>query len=193
MPRTIVILQGHPHSDPAHLCHALARAYAEGARAAGHAVREFDIGAMEFPFLRDPKDFLTPAPPAIKEAQDAVLGADHLLIVYPLWLGTMPALVKGFFEHFARAEFAIAQSDKGWPRKMLKGRSARVVVTMGMPATAYRLFFGAHGVKGFESGILGMSGIEPVRETLIGGVGGEDEKTRQGWLDDLREHGRRGD
>ena len=54
---------------------------------------------------------------------------------------------------------------------MLKGRSARVVVAMGMPRAAYRLIFGAHGVKGFESGILGMAGFKPVRETLIGGVG----------------------
>jgi putative NADPH-quinone reductase len=76
---------------------------------------------------------------------------------------------------------------------MLKGRSAHVIVTMGMPATAYRLAFGAHGVKGFESGILGMAGINPIRETLIGGVGEEGMGGREHWLRRMREHGVHGD
>ncbi len=193
MTRTICILQGHPHSDPEHFCHALADDYAEGAEGAGHAVTRFDLGAMDIPMLRDPKDFLTPAPEPIRQVQEAVLKADHLVVVYPLWLGTMPALVKAFFEHFARANFAITPNEKGWPRQMLKGRSAHVIVTMGMPATAYRLMFGAHGVKGFEASILGMAGIKPIHESLIGGVGEENDGGRDIWLRKMREHGARGD
>jgi putative NADPH-quinone reductase len=193
MPNSICVIQGHPHAGAKHFCHALADAYAESALEADHTVSRFDIGAMEFPFLRDPADFATPAPEPIRQVQQAVLQARHLVVVYPLWLGTMPAVVKGFFEHFARAEFAIEQSAKGWPRQMLKGRSARVIVTMGMPATAYRLMFGAHGVKGFESGILGMAGIGPIHETLIGGIGAEDDKEREKWLRAMRDHGKRGD
>jgi putative NADPH-quinone reductase len=98
--------------------------------------------------------------------------ADHLAIVYPLWLGTMPGVVKGFFEQLCRNNFAISADAKGgWPRQMLKGKSARVIVTMGMPATVYKLMFGAHGVRGFEASILGMAGIKPIGETLIGGAG----------------------
>jgi putative NADPH-quinone reductase len=193
MPRTIVLIQGHPHSDQRHFCHALAQAYAEGAEDGGHTLTRFDIGAMDIPFLRDPKDFATPAPAPVKAVQDAVLSAGHIVVVYPLWLGTMPALVKAFFEHFARADFAIEQNERGWPRKMLKGRSARVIVTMGMPAAAYRLAFGAHGVKGFETGILGMAGIDPIHETFVGGVEAEGDKGRREWLDKLRALGRRGD
>lgn len=191
MSRSICILQGHPHADPAHFCHALADAYAEGAHEAHHAVTRFDLGAMDIPFLRDPRDFATPAPEPVRQVQDAVLVAEHLVIVYPLWLGTMPALVKAFFEQFARADFAIEQGGHGWPRKMLRGRSAHVIVTMGMPATMYRVLFGAHGVKGFESAILGMAGIQPIHESLIGGV--DDENTRADWLRKMKEHGRRGD
>ena len=191
MSRSICILQGHPHADPAHFCHALADAYAEGAHEAHHAVTRFDLGAMDIAFLRDPKDFATPAPEPVRQVQDAVLVAEHLVIVYPLWLGTMPALVKAFFEQFARADFAIEQGGHGWPRKMLRGRSAHVIVTMGMPATMYRVLFGAHGVKGFESAILGMAGIQPIHESLIGGV--DDENTRADWLRKMKEHGRRGD
>src|SRR6185503_6276168 len=131
-----------------------------------------DIGAMNVGMRRDPREFAAPPPGPVKSAQEASKASHHLVIIYPLWLGTMPAVVKAFFEQLSRNNFAIATDEKsGWPRQMLKGKSARVIVTMGMPAAAYKLFFGAHGVRGFESSILGMAGIKPIRETLIGGVG----------------------
>ena len=42
---------------------------------------------------------------------------------------------------------------------------------MGMPALVYRWYFRAHSVKSLERNILGMVGIAPVSETLIGTVG----------------------
>ncbi|MEX1107865.1 MAG: NAD(P)H-dependent oxidoreductase [Dongiaceae bacterium] len=171
MAKNICVLQGHPHSSGAHLCHALAESYVAGAKSAGAKVETVDLGALDVEILHNPADFATPPVTAVRKAQEAVTRCHHLLVVYPLWLGTMPALVKAFFEQLSRNEFAISSGGNGWPRKMLKGRSARVVVTMGMPAPAYKLIFGAHGVRGFESGILGMAGFKPVRETLIGGVG----------------------
>ena len=170
--KSICIIDGHPDKSRKHLCHAIADAYAKGARAAGAAASRFDLSTLEIPYIRDPADFAKPPPKAIVDCQKAIKAADHLVVVYPLWLGSMPALVKAFFEQLSRNEFAIAPSDKGgWPRQMLKGKSARVIVTMGMPSAAYRLFLGAHGVKSFESAVLGMSGFRPIRETLIGGVG----------------------
>jgi putative NADPH-quinone reductase len=112
-------------------------------------------------------------------------------VVYPLWLGTMPAVVKAFFEQLCRHGFAIEANPKGgWPKQMLKGRSARVIVTMGMPAAAYKLMFGAHGVRGFESGILGMAGIRPVRETLVGGVDALNRNKSEALLARIRRLGK---
>ena len=128
--------------------------------------------------MRDPADFMSLPVAAILSAQEAVKACNHLVVVYPIWLGTMPAVVKAFFEQLCRGNFAITPTGmKEWPQQMLKkGKSARVIVTMGMPAAAYLLLFGAHGVRGFESGILGMAGIKPIRETLVGGVGDLSEK-----------------
>ena len=194
MSKKICLLQGHPHDDPSHFCHALARAYEEGAREAGHSIEVIDLGKLEFPLLRDPADFPEEPPSIIREAQRKVKDADHVFIVYPLWLGAMPALVKAFFEQLSRHEFAIAENEEGgWPRKMLKGKSARVVVTMGMPNAAYKIFFGAHGVKSFESGILGMAGFKPIRDTLIGGVGEMSEKQAEKQFANMRALGARGE
>ena len=194
MSKKICLLQGHPHHDPSHFCRALASAYEEGAREAGHSIDVIDLGKMEFPLLRDPADFPEEPPSVIREAQRKVKNADHVFIVYPLWLGTMPALVKAFFEQLSRHEFAIAENEEGgWPRKMLKGKSARVVVTMGMPSAAYKIFFGAHGVKSFENGILGMAGFKPIRDTLIGSVGEMSEKQAEKQFANMRALGARGE
>ena len=191
MDRTVCILQGHPDGKGKHLCHAIADAYADGAKLARARIRRIGLGAMDIPMLRDPAEFGKPPIESIVAAQRAVKSCHHLVVVYPLWLGTMPALVKAFFEQLCRNNFAIeADAKGGWPRQQLKGKSARVIVTMGMPAAAYKLMFGAHGVRGFESSILGMSGIKPIRETLIGGVGALSRDKSEALLAKMRRLGK---
>jgi putative NADPH-quinone reductase len=191
--RRICLIDAHPDPADGHLCTALADAYAAGATASGHSVARVRLATLDLPLLRDPADFARPPPEPIRAVQAEVAACRHLVVVYPLWLGTMPALMKAFFEQLARAEFLIAPGGTlGWPRKMLAGRSARVVVTMGMPAAAYRLLFGAHGEKGFESAVLGLAGFRPVRATMLGGVGGASPARRARWLDRMRALGARG-
>ncbi len=92
MSRSIVIIQGHPDPAGNHFCHALADAYAAGARKAGHRVESIPVAALEFPILRTKAEFESATVlPAIQRCQDMIRTADHLLILYPLWLGTMPA------------------------------------------------------------------------------------------------------
>ena len=126
------------------------------------------------------------------DAQAAIRWADHLVIVFPLWLGTVPALLKGFLEQIFRPGFAFIAAGGRFPRKGLVGKSARVVVTMGMPALWYRSFFRAHGVRGVEQGILQFCGIKPVRESFFGLVETKDAKARAKWLDQLTKLGRSG-
>lgn len=192
--KRILILQGHPDSEAPHLCHALGEAYAAGALAVGHELRQVDVAWLDFPLLRSKKDWEHGVLPAsLLDAQQAIGWCEHLLILFPLWLGEMPALLKGFLEQVARPGFAFS-SEGGNPlaHKALAGRSARVVVTMGMPALMYRYFYRAHSLKSLERNILGFVGIGPIKETLIGMVEAMDEGQRQAWLDKLRQLGKEG-
>lgn len=186
MSHRITIIQGHPDPDAHHYGHALARAYAEGAQAAGHELREIRVAELDFPLLRTKEDWEHGTPPeAIREAQQDIAWADHLLILYPLWMGGMPALLKAFLEQALRPGFAIQPESNGMWHKLLKGRSARVVVTMGMPAPIYRWFYRAHTLRNLERNILDATGIKPVRSTLVGMV--EDSpRQREKWLGKLR-------
>lgn len=188
MAKRITIILGHPDATSRHLCHALADAYAEGAREAGCDVRTVDVAKLDFPLLRSQADFEHGAlPAALKPAQEAIGWAEHLLLVFPLWMGGMPAILSGFLEQVLRPGFAATPSDgPHLPRKLLTGRSARCVVTMGMPAVVYRYYFRAHALKSLERNVLGMSGIAPIHETLVGSVGTLTADDGRKWLDKLR-------
>lgn len=194
--RRILLIQGHPDPSPHHLGHALATAYADAAVAAGHAVRQVAVAHLEFPLLRNPQDWEHgPLPPGLQRAQDDIRWAEHIVFFFPLWLGDMPALLKGFLEQVARPGFAFEHTEAGtaFTRKGLAGRSARVVVTMGMPALVYRWYFRAHSVKSLERNILGFVGIAPVHQTLLGGAGSADVGQTARWLAKMRRLGTRGD
>lgn len=171
MGKRILVVDGHPDPDPARLCHALASAYGEGARAAGHDVRKARICDDAVSPVASAAEFArAPTGAFILKLQEDVMWADHLVFVFPLFLGTMPAKLHAALEQMARGGFVAEIDAKGW-RPKLKGKSARIVVTMGMPALAYRTMFGAHGVRGLERSILGFAGAGPIRETLIGMAG----------------------
>jgi len=192
MSRRILIVIGHPDPSPDRLCRGLAKAYAEGAEQSGHAVRQVDLAAIDFPMLRTMQEFEHGAvPDCLKEAAEAIIWAEHIVFVFPLWLGTMPALLKAFLEQVMRPGTAFAYPDKGggFTRTLLRGRSARVVVTMGMPSFVYRLWFLSHGIAGMRRSVLRFAGISPVRETLFGMVAGSSDATRAKWIGQMRKLG----
>ncbi|MGI9476128.1 MAG: NAD(P)H-dependent oxidoreductase [Hyphomicrobiaceae bacterium] len=191
MAKKILIIDGHPDRSEERLCHALANAYRGGCDAGDHEVRTIKVSEIDFPLLRTAEEFDSgQLPTDIRQAQEGFRWCDHILIVYPLWLGTMPSLLKGFFEQVLRPGFAFDPESKGWPKGNLAGRSARIVITMGMPGWVYRWFFGAHSLKSLERNILAFAGIKPIRETIYGMVDAASEAKRSKWLSDMQALGR---
>jgi putative NADPH-quinone reductase len=192
MGKRVLLIQGHPDASRAHFCHALADAYAAGASAAGHEIRRVDVARLEFPLLRSEDEYEhSPLPESLREPQADIAWAEHLVLFFPLWLGDMPALLKGFLEQVARPEFTFGGAQENpFTHKKLAGRSARVVVTMGMPALVYRWYFRAHSVRSLERNILGFVGIAPINETLIGMVGNLSDSAAKKWLRKLEKLGR---
>ncbi len=192
MPKHVLIIQGHRDSTKQHFCHSLANAYKVGAENGDHSVKEINVAELNFPIIHNKDEFesgLTPKD--INTAQEKISWSDHIVIIYPLWLGDMPALLKGFFEQTFRYGFAISNESKNMPKKLLMGKSARIIVTMGMPAFLYRWFFRAHSLKSFQRNILGLSGIKPVKYNLIGMVDSSNDK-RMKWVKKIQVLGQQG-
>jgi len=187
MGKKILIVDGHPDPRPERFVHALARAYREGAATAGHELLDIVVSEIDFPFLRTSEDFRAGTPPqSIRTSQELIMRADHLVILFPLWLGSMPAMLKAFLEQVLRPGFAFDEGAAGRvPKKLLTGKSARIVVTMGMPALFYKWFYRAHSLKSLERNILAFCGIRPVRTTLAGMVDGMSVAKRKALLDSM--------
>lgn len=186
--RNVLIVDAHPDPCPERFVHALANSYAAGVGEAGGALRRIDLAGLSFGLLHSRGEWEGEAPePAIAEAQRDILWADHIVFFYPLWLGDMPALLKGFLEQVARPGFALGTG--AMPAALLKGKSARIVVTMGMPALFYRFFYRAHSLKSFERNILKFVGIKPVAHSIVGNVEGDPEH-RERWLARMKDLGR---
>ncbi|CAN5291060.1 NAD(P)H-dependent oxidoreductase [soil metagenome] len=191
--RRILILDGHPDPDRKRFCHALADAYAAGAKTAGHEVRRVDLCTLDFPDLTRRDDWeAAAAPDAIIDVQQAILWAQHLVIIHPLWLGFMPARLKALFEQTLRPGFALGQRERIIGLGRLKGRSARIIITMGMPAVVFRVFYLAHSLRATKRNILAFVGIAPTRSNVVGNVEGISDRQCARWLQTISQLGRRG-
>ena len=185
MSKHILIIDGHPDPRTEHYVHALSTAYRDGARLGGHQVRGIVVSELWFPLLRTSEDFMSGTPTeSIRKAQEWLTWADHVVILFPLWLGSMPALLKAFFEQVLRPGFAFgAAGGRLFPkRKLLAGKSARIIVTMGMPSWFYRWYFRAHSLKSLKRNIPASCGLKPIRACVVGAVETMSQAARGGWL-----------
>lgn len=188
--KRIFLLDGHPDPSPERLCAGLTDAYAAGALRSGHEVRRYDLGMMNVPLIRSKAAFETgQATGDAARVQDAIRWADHIVIVHPLWMGNVPAMLKALFEQVFRYDFMLENPANTRSRKLLKGKTAHLVVTMGMPSWIYRWYFGAHAVKAVEANVLAISGIRPTKRTLIGNVEKMSDATCQNWFRRLADDG----
>jgi putative NADPH-quinone reductase len=181
MSKSILVINGHPDPRPERFCAALAQAYADGARAAGHQVRALTVGDLDFPLIRSREAFEAEPPAAVREAQALFLWARHVVLVHPLWLGAAPAHLCAFFEQAFRQGFALPAAGEAVGPGKLAGRSARLIVTMNMPGALYASLFGEFGVRAMKRGVLGMAGMKPIEHTYVGKVDGPPA-VRHDWL-----------
>jgi putative NADPH-quinone reductase len=190
--RRILVINGHPDPAEVHFCHALTSDYLAGAAEGGHEHRRLDLAQVEVPYLRSRREWeSTPPPATLARAADLVAWADHLVFIFPLWLGTMPALVKAFLEHILRPLPGSALGPELIPRERLEGKSARVIVPMGRAGGWYCVLAKPPGVSELEQGILRACGASPVEFTLIASVE-HDPAGRERARATVRELGKRG-
>ncbi len=190
MSKKILVILGQPLRNSYN--GALAQAYVDGARAAGAQVREVCLGEIKFDAcaMTGAPPFV-PLEPDLQSAQESIRWAEHLVFVYPIWWGTIPALLKGFIERVFAPGFAV-NFRKDSPRwdKLLVGRSARLIVTLNTPSLIYRWVFGRPGHTTMKRTVLSFCGIRPVRITEVGPMKNSTETTRARWLQQVHALGR---
>lgn len=187
----VAAILGHPNGPSFN--RALARRYIDGLASAGADVEVLDLEAMDFdPILHHGYDQIQELEPDLRRAQEVIGAADHVLIAFPVWWGTPPALVKGFFERTFLPGWAFQFGDV-WPlpKRLLKGRSAHLIVTMDSPTFVYDLWYRRSAHRAVINGTLRFCGIGPVTSSTITAVKYRPDALLRWNLDRIEALGRR--
>jgi NAD(P)H dehydrogenase (quinone) len=189
MRKRVLVILGHP--SEASLCGAIANAYLKGAQAAEHEVRFLSLGKLKFdPILRDGYNTIQALEPDLVAAQESIAWAEHLVFVYPIWWGSIPAILKGFFDRIFLPGFAFKfRKDALMVDGLLKHRTAHLIATMDTPPWYYRLVYRMPGHNQMKRTILEFCGIKPVKISSFGPVKNSKASTRQKWLTTAYEFG----
>lgn len=189
MRKRVLVILGHP--SEASLCSAIANAYLKGAQAAEHEVRFLSLGKLKFdPILRDGYNTIQALEPDLLAAQESIAWAEHLVFVYPIWWGSIPAILKGFFDRIFLPGFAFKfRKDALIVDGLLRQRTAHLIATMDTPPWYYQLVYRMPGHNQMKRTILEFCGIKPVKINSFGPVKNSNASTRQKWLTTAYEFG----
>lgn len=186
MNKRVLVVLGHPSNQS--FSAALSSAYVASARTAGHDVQVLELGALDFdPVLRDGYQHVQPLEPDLQHAQSLIRWAEHLVFVFPIWWGGVPALMKGFFDRVLLPGFAFKyRSDSAFPEQLLKGRSADLLVCMDTPPWYYRWVYRMPGLEQMRRTTLGFCGIRPQKTLTFGPIISSNTAQREAWLQRVR-------
>ncbi|MFY0690232.1 MAG: NAD(P)H-dependent oxidoreductase [Cyclobacteriaceae bacterium] len=190
MKKTLII-QGHPDKESYN--QALAKAYYKGAVEAGAEVKEINISELDFnPNLQYGYRKRTELEPDLLDAQEKIKWADHIVLIHPVWWGSVPALLKGFFDRILLPGFAFQKRENSlWWDKLLKGKSARIIATMDQPGWYYRLIYNRPSMNAIKKLTFQFIGVTKVKSTSIGPIKNSTDQFRAKWLDRTKKMGMR--
>lgn len=180
-PRKVLLICASPADS---LGSALASRYAAAASASGHTVRRLDLHRLAFdPVLHQGYQQPQALEPDLQAAQADILWAGHLVVVTPVWWGSVPALLKGFLDRVLLPGFAFRyHKGKAFPEGLLKGRSADLLVSMDTPPWFFRWFYRQPGIWQMKTTTLEFCGVRPVRVLRCGPLIGSTPVRRERWL-----------
>ena len=140
--KKILIINGHPDKESFNF--ALAEAYKKGAIASGADVKEIQVSDLNFnPNLSFGYSKRTELEADLIDAQEKIKWAEHLVWFYPVWWGSVPALLKGFIDRTFLPGFAFQKRENSvWWDKLLTNKTAHIISTLDQPTWYYWLVNG---------------------------------------------------
>ncbi|HEY9315007.1 NAD(P)H-dependent oxidoreductase [Williamsia sp.] len=175
--KKVLWVHGHPRGGS--LNHQLVQA---GSETLGHVadLTVVDLHAVGWNPVLSVDELAGVTPDDVAEQQQLVRDADLLVVQFPMWWHSMPAIVKGWFDRVFAKGFAFGIKDPRTGRTLkmgdggLVGRRALTIVTAGDRPSS----FAARGINGdvdlllfgLLHGTFWYSGIAPLEPHLIAGT-----------------------
>jgi len=179
----ILIILGHP--DKKSFNGAIAAAYYQAAKKAGHSAEQINLGDLKFdPVLRHGYKKIQKLEPDLVNAQQKIKWADFLVFVFPTWWFNYPAILKGFIDRAILPGFAFKYKEKSFlplPERYLKGKKSILITTVDGSPWFYR-FLGHPGLKSLKTGVLFFCGVKTSKQIVLGPVKNSSPAKRKKWL-----------
>ena len=188
--KKILIINGHPDAES--FSAALVESYKRGAIGSGADVRELNVRELTFHLnLEFGYRKRMELEPDLLRAQELISWAEHLVWVFPVWWGSVPALLKGFLDRAFLPGFAYQKRDNSLLLDgLLTGKTARIISTMDQPTWYYRLVYARPTFHAMKKLTLELCGIKPVKTTFIGPIRLSKESFRAAWLQRVEQLGK---
>jgi putative NADPH-quinone reductase len=110
------------------------------------------------------------ADPLVKKYQDEIAKADVLVFPFPIWWGTMPAVLKGFCDKVLLHGWAYEYGEQGELVGMLTDKKAIVITTMQTSSSVFETYFNNPVDGGFIKDTLQTCGIEVIKYLQIDNI-----------------------
>ncbi len=183
--RKTLILNGHPAERS--LSRLFADTYAAAARARGHDVRQHNLSEMEFDMDFGDGDYSNhkPLEPDLISFVDDLQWSDHVVITFPLWWGSLPAKLKGLFDRAFLPGITFDTRNKtliGFPKPLLTGRTAQMIVTADTPRWALWVFYRSAILHMMTGQVLKFSGLKPRKSIWFSGASEATPKQISKWI-----------
>lgn len=190
--KKILIINGHPDAESFNA--ALSNAYKKGAESTGAQIKEINIRDLQFnPNLEFGYRKRTQLEPDLHKSQEKITWADHIVWVYPVWWGSVPAIMKGFIDRVFLPGFAFKKREGSiWWDKFLTGKSSRIICTLDQPAWFYSAINGAPSHKAMKRLTIKFVGIKKVKISTIGPLRLSKPEFREKWLMKVERLGTKG-
>lgn len=181
-PKKILIINGHPDEESFNF--GLSDAYKKGTESSNAEARTINIRELEFnPNLQFGYRKRTELEPDLLKVQELIKWANHLVWIYPVWWGSVPAIMKGFIDRVFLPGFAFKKREGSiWWDKFLTGKTARIICTLDQPAWFYKWFNGSPSHNAMKKLTMHFVGVKKVRITAIGPLRLSKPEFREKWL-----------
>jgi NAD(P)H dehydrogenase (quinone) len=187
--KKILIINGHPDKESYN--YALSDAYKRGAEKSGAHVEEIRIRSLQFnPNLQFGYRKRTELEPDLIDAQEKLKWADHIVWVYPVWWGSVPAIMKGFLDRVLLPGYAFKKREGSlWWDKYFNGKTSRIICTLDQPPWYYKLFYRGPSHHAMKKLTMNFIGVKSVKITSIGPIRLSKDKFREKWIKKIEQLG----
>ncbi|MBF6058707.1 NAD(P)H-dependent oxidoreductase [Thiomicrorhabdus heinhorstiae] len=184
MNQVTLIFNAHPDKDS--FCNALAQTYFDALLAQDKQVQLVHLSELHFSPNAHHPAIQTELETDLSEIQDAISQAQRIVLVYPIWWGGMPALLKAFLDRVLTPGFAFQYTDQHRSIGLLHDKKIEIINTTDSPS--WLQWWLLRGDKHQQKvNIWGFCGAKISHYQRFGPIFSSTEKQRTKWLQDVKD------